>query len=53
MWLLSALLLLPVTMPPRERKQSSSTVAELREGWPFFWSTTWLWAVVLGFGPST
>ena len=50
MWLLSALLLLPVRMPARERKQSSSTIAELREGWQFFWSTTWLWAVVLGFG---
>jgi HAMP domain-containing protein len=25
-------------------------VAELREGWEFFWSTTWLWAVVIGFG---
>lgn len=50
MWLLSALLLLPVRIPARERKQSSSTVAELREGWQFFWSTTWLWAVVLGFG---
>jgi MFS family permease len=49
-WLLSALLLLPVRLPPRERKQSTSTVAELREGWEFFWSTTWLWAVVIGFG---
>ena len=50
MWLLSALLLLPVRMPARDKKQSSSTIAELREGWQFFWSTTWLWAVVLGFG---
>jgi MFS family permease len=49
-WLVSALLLLPVRLPPRERKQSTSTVAELREGWEFFWSTTWLWAVVIGFG---
>ena len=49
MWFVSALLLLPVTVPPKERKQSSSTVAELREGWAFFWSTTWLWAVVVGF----
>lgn len=50
MWFLSALLLLPVRVAPKERKQSSSTIAELREGWQFFWSTTWLWAVVLGFG---
>ncbi|KRF30643.1 MFS transporter [Nocardioides sp. Soil805] len=49
-WLLSAALLLPVRVAPRERKASSSTVAELREGWRFFWSTTWLWAVVIGFG---
>jgi MFS family permease len=49
-WLLSALLLLPVRLPPKERKASASTVAELREGWQFFWSTTWLWAVVIGFG---
>jgi MFS family permease len=48
-WLLSALLLLPVRIPPKERKQSSSTIAELREGWTFFWSTTWLWVVVIGF----
>jgi MFS family permease len=48
-WLLAALLLLPVRVPPREPKASSSTVTELREGWTFFWSTTWLWVVVIGF----
>ena len=50
-WLLSALLLLPITIPPREpRAASSSTIGELREGWGFFWATPWLWAVVVGFG---
>ena len=29
---------------------STSTVAELREGWSFFRATTWLWVVVLAFG---
>jgi MFS family permease len=49
-WLLSALFLLPVRLPPKARKESTSTLAELREGWHFFRSTTWLWAVVVGFG---
>lgn len=49
-WGLSALLLLPVRIPARERRGSASTVADLREGWTFFWSTTWLWVVVIGFG---
>jgi MFS family permease len=49
-WLIAALLLLPVRLPPRERHGSTSTLTELREGWTFFWSTTWLWAVVVGFG---
>ena len=49
-WLGAALLLLPVRIPPRERRASTSTIAELREGWTFFWSTTWLWVVVVAFG---
>jgi MFS family permease len=49
-WFAAALLLLPVRIPPRERRASTSTVAELREGWTFFWSTTWLWVVVVAFG---
>jgi MFS family permease len=49
-WFVAALLLMPVRIPPRERKASTSTVAELREGWSFFWSTTWLWVVVVAFG---
>ncbi len=50
-WLLAALLLLPVTIPPREAGGAApDTIAELREGWSFFWATPWLWTVVVGFG---
>ena len=49
-WLLAALFLAPVRIPPREASTSDSTIAELREGWTFFRRTTWLWVVVLGFG---
>ena len=35
---------------PRRAPRGPSTIADLREGWTFFRSTTWLWAVVLGFG---
>ncbi|WP_284704493.1 MFS transporter [Nocardioides bruguierae] len=50
-WLASGLLLglirLPAT-PPREA--GASAFAELREGWTYVRSTTWLWVVVVGFG---
>ena len=50
-WGASALLLLPVRIPPRERSgEPSNTLRELREGWDFFRSTTWLWVIVLSFG---
>jgi MFS family permease len=49
-WLAAALLLLPVRIPPRERRATTSTITDLREGWTFFWSTTWLWVVVVAFG---
>ena len=50
-WLLAALLLVPVKIPRTERPvERAGTVAELRIGWTFFRSTTWLWVVVLGFG---
>ena len=50
-WFLSALFLLNVTIPPREPStEPPNTLRELREGWSFFWSTTWLWVVVVGFG---
>ena len=50
-WLIAALLLISVKIPRLDRSEErSSTIAELREGWTFFISTTWLWVVVLGFG---
>ncbi|WP_223393686.1 MFS transporter [Nocardioides rotundus] len=49
-WLVSALLLVPVRLPARERGATTSMVAELREGWTFFRTTGWLWTVVLAFG---
>ena len=50
-WALAALLLLPMQIPPRApRAEATSTMQDLREGWTFFRSVTWLWVVVLGFG---
>ena len=50
-WLVAALLLLRVVLPPPVRDGSSqSTFAELREGWSLFAGTTWLWVIVLAFG---
>ena len=50
-WAIAAALLLPVKIPARApRAESSSTWQDLREGWTFFRSVTWLWVVVLGFG---
>ena len=48
-WLLAAALLLPVRLPARARKESSTAWQELREGWELFRGTTWLWVVVLAF----
>jgi MFS family permease len=50
-WFIAALLLLPVRIPPRPARteESPSAVAELREGWHYFWQTTWLWVVVVAF----
>lgn len=50
-WLVAALMLLPVKLPRRPpRELGASAITELREGWQFFISTTWLWVIVLGFG---
>ncbi|MGN6576191.1 MAG: MFS transporter [Nocardioides sp.] len=49
-WLLAALLMMPMQMPARPRReQASSTIRDLREGWSLFIGTTWLWVVVLAF----
>lgn len=49
-WLVSALLLVPIRLPRPDRTRRTGTVAELREGWTFFRTTTWLWVIVLAFG---
>ncbi|MEQ6901311.1 MFS transporter [Nocardioides sp. YIM 152588] len=49
-YLVAAALLLPIALPPAERKERTGVVADLREGWTFVRSTTWLWVVVLSFG---
>ena len=50
-YLLAAALLLRVSIPaPVAREDRPSAVAELREGWTYFVSTTWLWVIVLAFG---
>ncbi len=50
-WLAAAVILGSVRLPARPpREERTSTVQELHEGWTYFRSTTWLWAVVLGFG---
>jgi hypothetical protein len=50
-WLVAALLLLPVRLPPVDRSDAQAGMfADLRAGWGFFVGTTWLWVVVLAFG---
>ena len=50
-WLISAIVLIPVKIPPRAAKEEEAgTLRDLREGWTFFVGTTWLWVVVLTFG---
>lgn len=50
-WLVAAALLALVRLPPRPaRDDRVSTLDDLRAGWVYFRGTTWLWAVVLGFG---
>ncbi len=46
----AAALLLRVRIPARERPaEAPSAISELREGWTYVRTTTWLWAVVLAF----
>lgn len=48
-YLAAAALLLPIRLPAKPPGAGSSVVTDLREGWRFFRSTTWLWVVVLAF----
>jgi MFS family permease len=48
-WLVAALVLRLVRLPPRPpREDRTSTIVDLREGWSYFRSISWLWVVVLG-----
>ena len=50
-YLLAAALLLRVKIPPPPpRAEQVTMAAELREGWDYFRSTTWLWVIVVAFG---
>jgi MFS family permease len=51
-WLLAALVMLGVRIPARGPKSAEApgALADLRAGWTFFRTTTWLWVVVLAFG---
>jgi MFS family permease len=49
-WLVAALLLIPVRVQRRTGEHSTGVVGDLREGWTYFRTTTWLWVVVLAFG---
>lgn len=45
----AAALLAPIRLPRPVRAAGGSVVRDLREGWGYFRSTTWLWVVVLAF----
>ena len=50
-WFAAAALLIGVRIPPREAPaERTGMLADLREGWVFFRTVTWLWVVVLAFG---
>ncbi|GGR54814.1 MFS family permease [Nocardioides luteus] len=49
-WLLAALFLLPVRIPSRSADaEKTSAIEDLRAGWTYFRTTTWLWVVVVAF----
>jgi hypothetical protein len=43
------MLMLVKLPPPLPRDQQSTMLDDLRDGWRYFRSTTWLWVVVLAF----
>ena len=48
-FLVAAALLAPIRLPRPARAAGGSAITDLREGWTYFRSTTWLWVVVLAF----
>ncbi len=49
-YVLAAVTIGAMHLPPGLRIEGSTVIVELREGWRDFWSRTWLWAIVLQFG---
>ena len=49
-WVVAMALFLPVRIPHRVATGVTGIVGDLRDGWTYFRSTTWLWVVVLAFG---
>ena len=49
-YLLAALFMARIELPPRARRETPAFVRELVEGWDEFRSRTWLWVVVVAFG---
>ncbi|GAA3809681.1 MFS transporter [Nocardioides panacisoli] len=50
-YFVAAALLLPIKLPPPPaRGAGDSIVRDLRTGWTFFRTTSWLWIIVLAFG---
>jgi MFS family permease len=49
-FLIAALLLAMIRLPPGLRMEGSNFLAELSDGWREFRSRPWLWAIVLQFG---
>ncbi len=49
-WLVALALLVPVRVPRLAAAAGAGVLADLRDGWHYFRSTTWLWVVVVCFG---
>ena len=49
-YLIAAALLLPIKLPAPQQAARAGILQDLRTGWTFFRSTTWLWVIVLAFG---
>ncbi len=49
-WAASMVLFLPVRLPHQAPATSAGIMGDLRAGWTYFRTTTWLWVVVLAFG---
>ncbi|NUR62486.1 MAG: MFS transporter [Catenulispora sp.] len=46
---IAAVVLSSIPVPDRRKKNTAKLFTELREGWTYFRSTSWLWSVTAGF----